>query len=303
MEDPMAQIRIIEPNIGVSAFLKRAICAKGKHLFTYTPEVETVTKNNKAGAWSQKNDLFRIAYDNEEWGQHRISKDSFSGKTRLYYQLLMCGTPNTQRAFFSDVESGLVGRVIHVSLPDMMGARMPNFKPWTKEQEDEVKRLCMDLMDETGEMELPLINKALDDWDEQKRQEYLETLRPSLDIFRRRAALNGFRAGMLAYVLYGRQETEGAIKFAVWVAERTLHYQMELFGSRLDALQNTNVMEGGIVRNVKYLEQLSQEFTKEEFSALRVANHQSADVRCVIHRWVKEGKIVKIGRNLWRKRQ
>ena len=140
-----------------------------------------------------------------------------------------------------------------------------------------------------------------DEWDEQKRQEYLETLRPSLDIFRRRAALNGFRAGMLAYILDGHRESEGVVKLAVWGAERTLYYQLELFGSRLDALQNTNVMEGGPVRNVKYLELLSQEFTKEEFSSLRVANHQSADVRYVIHRWVKEGKILKIGRNVWRK--
>ena len=79
VENPCSQIRIIEPNIGVSAFLERALYAKGKHLFTYAPEIETVLKNNKGGAWTEKNDLFRLAYDNKPWGQHRISKDSFSG--------------------------------------------------------------------------------------------------------------------------------------------------------------------------------------------------------------------------------
>ena len=83
VENPQAAIRIIEPNIGVSAFLERAIYAKGKHLFTYAPEIETVLKNNKGGAWTEKNDLFRLAYDNKPWGQHRISKDSFSGKVTL----------------------------------------------------------------------------------------------------------------------------------------------------------------------------------------------------------------------------
>ena len=39
VENPCAQIRIIEPNIGVSAFLERALYAKGKHLFTYAPEI------------------------------------------------------------------------------------------------------------------------------------------------------------------------------------------------------------------------------------------------------------------------
>ena len=107
VENPCAQIRIIEPNIGVSAFLERALYAKGKHLFTYAPEIETVLKNNKGGAWTEKNDLFRLAYDNKPWGQHRISKDSFSGKVTLYYNMVMCGTPNKCRAFFADAESGL----------------------------------------------------------------------------------------------------------------------------------------------------------------------------------------------------
>ena len=108
VENPCSQIRILEPNIGVSAFLERALYAKGKHLFTYAPEIETVLKNNKGGAWTEKNDLFRLAYDNKPWGQHRISKDSFSGKVTLYYNMVMCGTPNKCRAFFADAESGLV---------------------------------------------------------------------------------------------------------------------------------------------------------------------------------------------------
>ena len=229
VENPCSQIRIIEPNIGVSAFLERALYAKGKHLFTYAPEIETVLKNNKGGAWTEKNDLFRLAYDNKPWGQHRISKDSFSGKVTLYYNMVMCGTPNKCRAFFADAESGLVSRVTPVILPDMVGAKMPQFVPWTKEEEERIKRQCLCLMDEEGEVDLPLINKAIEEWDEGKRQEYLQTLRYSLDVFRRRAALNGFRAGLVAYLLEGRQETERAIKFALWYAERCLHYQLDLW--------------------------------------------------------------------------
>ena len=136
VDNPCAQIRIIEPNIGVSAFLERALYAKGKHLFTYAPEIETVLKNNKGGAWTEKNDLFRLAYDNKPWGQHRISKDSFSGKVTLYYNMVMCGTPNKCRAFFADAESGLVSRVTPVILPDMVGAKMPQFKAWSQEDEE-----------------------------------------------------------------------------------------------------------------------------------------------------------------------
>ena len=300
VENPCSQIRIIEPNIGVSAFLERALYAKGKHLFTYAPEIETVLKNNKGGAWTEKNDLFRLAYDNKPWGQHRISKDSFSGKVTLYYNMVMCGTPNKCRAFFADAESGLVSRVTPVVLPDMMGAKMPQFKAWTKEEEEKVKRQCLCLMDEEGEVSLPLINKAIEEWDEGKRQEYLQTLRPSIDVLRRRAALNGFRAGLVAYLLEGRKETERAIKYAVWYAERCLHYQLQIYGDKIDALNN-KLSPQASKGNIRYLDALPKEFTKEDLVNLRLANNESPVVKTIIYRWMKEGVIVKVGTNLWQK--
>ena len=301
VENPCSQIRIIEPNIGVSAFLERALYAKGKHLFTYAPEIETVLKNNKGGAWTEKNDLFRLAYDNKPWGQHRISKDSFSGKVTLYYNMVMCGTPNKCRAFFADAESGLVSRVTPVVLPDMTGAKMPEFKAWTKEEEEKVKRQCLCLMDEEGEVELPLINKAIEEWDESKRQEYLQTLRYSLDVLRRRAALNGFRAGIIAYLLEGRKETDRAIKFAVWYAERCLHYQLQIYGDKIDALHNGAISPQASKGNIRYLDALPKEFTKEDLVNLRLANNESAVVKTIIYRWGKEEKVKKIGPNLWAK--
>ena len=301
VENPCSQIRIIEPNIGVSAFLERALYAKGKHLFTYAPEIETVLKNNKGGAWTEKNDLFRLAYDNKPWGQHRISKDSFSGKVTLYYNMVMCGTPNKCRAFFADAESGLVSRVTPVVLPDMTGAKMPQFKDWTKEEEEKIKRQCLCLMDEEGEVDLPLINKAIEEWDESKRQEYLQTLRYSLDVLRRRAALNGFRAGIIAYLLEGRKETDRAIKFALWYAERCLHYQLQIYGDKIDALHNGAISLQASKGNIRYLDALPKEFTKEDLVNLRLANNESAVVKTIICRWVKEEKIKKIGPNLWSK--
>ena len=300
-QNPCSQIRIIEPNIGVSAFLERALYAKGKHLFTYAPEIETVQKNNRGGAWTEKNDLFRLAYDNKPWGQHRISKDSFSGKVTLYYNMVMCGTPNKCRAFFADAESGLVSRVTPVVLPDMVGARMPEFKAWTKDEEERVKRQCLCLMDEEGEVSLPLINKAIAEWDESKRQEYLQTLRYSLDVLRRRAALNGFRAGIIAYLLEGRQETERAIKFALWFAERCLYYQLQIYGDKIDALYNGSLSMKAAKGNIRYLDTLPLEFTKEDLVGMRLANGESPVVKTIICRWVKEGKIEKTGPNLWKK--
>ena len=213
----------------------------------------------------------------------------------------MCGTPNKCRAFFADAESGLVSRVTPVLLPDMVGAKMPKFKVWTKEEEEKVKRQCLCLMDEEGEVPLPLINQAIEEWDEGKRQEYLQTLRYSIDVLRRRAALNGFRAGIIAYLLEGRQETERAIKFAVWYAERCFHYQLLIYGNKIDALRDGAISAQASKGNIRYLDALPKEFSKEDLVNLRLANGESAVVKTIICRWVKEEKIVKIDTNLWQK--
>ena len=215
--------------------------------------------------------------------------------------MVMCGTPNKCRAFFADAESGLVSRVTPVLLPDMVGAKMPKFKAWTKEEEEKVKRQCLCLMDEEGEVNLPLINQAIEEWDEGKRQEYLQTLRYSLDVLRRRAALNGFRAGIIAYLLEGRQETERAIKFAVWYAERCFHYQLLIYGNKIDALRDGAISAQASKGNIRYLDALPKEFSKEDLVNLRLANGESAVVKTIIYRWVKEGKIVKTDTNLWQR--
>ena len=163
-----------------------------------------------------------------------------------------------------------------------------------------MKRQCLCLMDEEGEVELPLINKAIEEWDESKRQEYLQTLRYSLDVLRRRAALNGFRAGIIAYLLEGHKETERAIKFALWYAERCLHYQLQIYGNKIDALHNGMLSTQSAKGNVRYLDALPKEFTKEDLVSLRLSNNESPVVKTIICRWGKEGLIEKIGTNLWR---
>ena len=120
-------------------------------------------------------------------------------------------------------------------------------------------------------------------------------------MLRRRAALNGFRAGIVAYLLEGRQETERAVKFALWYAERCLHYQLQLYGDKLDALHNSTLSPQASRGNVRNLDALPKEFTKEDLVGLRLASNESPMVRTIIYRWVKEGKVVKTGANLWQK--
>jgi hypothetical protein len=53
--------------------------------------------------------------------------------------------------------------------------------------------------------------------------------------------------------------------------------------------------------NIRYLDALPKEFTKEDLISLRLSNNESPVVKTIICRWSKEGLIEKIGTNLWRK--
>ena len=53
--------------------------------------------------------------------------------------------------------------------------------------------------------------------------------------------------------------------------------------------------------NIRYLDALPKEFTKEDLVSLRLSNNESPVVKTIIYRWGKEGKIEQIDANLWRK--
>lgn len=53
--------------------------------------------------------------------------------------------------------------------------------------------------------------------------------------------------------------------------------------------------------NIRYLDALPKEFTKEDLVGLRLSNNESPVVKTIIYRWVKESMVEKIGINLWRK--
>ena len=91
------------------------------------------------------------------------------------------------------------------------------------------------------------------------------------------------------------------MKFALWYAERCLHYQLQIYGDKIDALHNSALSTQASKGNVRYLDALPKEFTKEDLVGLRLANNESPVVKTIIYRWVKENQILKIGTNLWQK--
>lgn len=286
---PKGIIRCVPATISITKLLMRLDNARGLHLFAVAEEIDTVTKAFKRG-FSSYGDLLRVAFDNGRYGQDYASDTSFSGIVNVYYNTLFSGTPKAMRRFYPDVEDGLVSRVCFVQLPDQFGKPMPLWG-----QLSEKARAVVDLQKERLDrvsvvdnavqpdhiLELPFLNRALDRWLRQQQEEALRTADRTRDIFCRRAAVVGFRAGMLAWFLYGEKDTpvyrRRTIDFARWIAtqmlnQHLLRFQIEGTGS------NTNRWE-------EAYNLLHDEFSRDELQQALRATGSNSPAKTVVYRW------------------
>lgn len=302
-EDPRPCIRLLPPSVSVAKLLQRLDYAGGRHLLTFAEEIDTLTKSNRSGTWAQKSDIYRNAFDNAEYGQDYMSDASYSTITRVYYNLLVLGTPRAVSRFFNDVEDGLVSRVLFAEIPNQAGKRMPKFGKFTASAEKRVDAIVERLMQMKDCYELGYLNKAMDEWLEQRRLDFLRTQNMALEIFRRRAAVIGFRAGMVAVACY---ETGCAIdeknklrydrrvkSFALWVANYALTALLSRFGEKMDEVQRDTAPRKRTVYTDLFAE-LAVTFTSDDLRACVRRNGVKSPIRQILYCWRQNDIIAKV---------
>ena len=288
-QKPKGIIRYVPATISITKLLQRLENARGLHIFAFAEEIDTVTKAFKRG-FSSYGDLLRVAFDNGLYGQDYASTESFSGLVTAYYNTLFSGTPKAMRRFYPDVEDGLVSRVCFVMLPDQFGKPMPVWGELKEKEMEEVMRQLerldrVSIVDNTVQpdhvMDMTFLNKDLKKWLTEQQEEAVRTNDRTRDVFCRRSAVVGFRAGMLAWFLYGEKSTplnrKRTCAFARWVAnqmltQHLLRFEIDGTGSNLNPWENI-------------FEQLPEEFTRDELEQQLKANGATSTVRMVIHKW------------------
>ena len=305
-EDPHACPRNNGIAISIAKLLQLLTYAEGKHLIGIGEEMDTLVKSERAGVWSQKSDIYRLAFDNAEYGQAYMSDASFNAHIKVYYNLLLTGTPNSLKRFFKDLENGLATRVCFAQLPDTSFTEIPVFAPYTDDEKEEIIRWARRLDSEQGTIVCPEVGKVISDWLEKKRQQAIDADSHAMDILRRRSAVMGFRAGMLCYLLEDHNYTDIVGQFAEWVAEYVFRNQMELWGDQMEQ-ELTGALEvissdRGSVRSL--LDSLPEEFTAADLIKLRARKGQSvkgSSISMVLNRWRATNRIEKINETTWRK--
>ena len=305
-EDPHACPRNNGVAISIAKLLQLLTYAEGKHLIGIGEEMDTLVKSERAGVWSQKSDIYRLAFDNAEYGQAYMSDSSFNAHIKVYYNLLLTGTPNSMKRFFKDLENGLATRVCFAQLPDTSFTEIPVFAPYTEAERTEIIRWARQLDAEQGTLVCPQLDKVIGDWLERKRQQAMEADSHAMDTLRRRAGVMGFRAGMLCYLLENHKYTKTVGQFAEWVAEYVFRNQMELWGDQMEQELTgaLDIISGERGSAASLLALLPNEFTTSDLIKLRARKGQSVKnnaICMVLNRWKTNRKIEQVAEATWKK--
>ena len=289
-------------NVSIVKLLQLLAYSEGKHLIGIGEEIDTLVKSERAGVWSQKSDIYRLGFDNAKYGQNYMSDTSFSANVPVYYNLLLTGTPGGMYRFFKDVEDGLVTRFCFAQLPDMFGADIPAFENYTPAEEREIIEIATRLDGAEGFIACSHIGNRIRRWLNEKRELAIREDSRAIDTLRKRSAVIGYRAGMLAYLLNGQKYDKEVGEFTVWVAEYVFQNQMQLFGCKFEEVAQTAIKVAEKSSQVSsLLAQLPQNFTRSELMAVRARNGQSTRVDMVISRWKASGFITQTAKNTYRK--
>ena len=306
-DDPKVLIRVVPITISCSTLLKRLKNSRGHTLFSFGEELDTLRKTNGAGSWSSKYDIYRLAFDplDSKWGQDYNSDQAESGVVCVAYNWTMLGTDGAVRKCFKNdnIENGLSSRMLLAEMPDSSFAKMPKYRKRTTVDENRIQQAVSRLRSYTGYVDTPKLRHAIEEWCEQKRIEAAKDIDHVKDVYRRRAAVIGFRCGVVFHLLTGNmKESKACTDFAVMMAQYSMEQQIRTFGSILqnqyvDAEQESK--RYGCNRSI--FDQLPPTFTIDDVIALKAKTVSHNAIVKIVSRWNIDGWVEKIDATHWSK--
>ena len=302
-DDPKVLIRMVPVTVSCSTLLKRFKYANGHCLYSFGEELDTLRKTNGAGSWSSKYDIYRLSFDNGEWGQDYNSDQAESGVVKVAYNWTMLGTNGAMRKCFKqdNIENGLSSRVLVAEMPDSSFSKMPKFGKRSAGDEARINEAVTKLRSYSGFIDTPRLRKAIERWVEEKRVEAAKDIDRVKDTYRKRAAVIGFRCGVICRLLEGK-ESNRCLQFATAMAEYCLQQQISAFGEALskeyveakDECQRYGA-------NHSVFDHLAPVFTMDDLRAMKRGFCGESALRNIITRWRRDGWIEKTDSRHWKK--
>ena len=288
-DKPTPCMRVLSATSSNGMLLERAKSSLGQPLCVITEEIDESGRANRNGAWADKSDIYRKAFDGATWGQDYLT---YSGCVKLFVNLVFAGTYVSVRNYFSNVENGLMTRFFFTEMARDLGRNVE--MRWEGETADDRKAaaIVQDLYEKGSTIDipapeniisvaLPKAKKAAYDFNEEKIAEW-EASGPdeehrdtAIDLLRRRAAVTIFRASQIMYALEGGKETTQGMAMARWFGNEAFLNQYIMFGDQINEMSRANdaisrkqdIAASRVARNnalFRLLDKLPEEFTNTD---------------------------------------
>ena len=333
---PHVMVRIMPAINSLPEFLEKMRDNHGFHMFTMAEEVDTFKKGSSSGG-ADKSDLFRTAWDNSEYGQSFKSAATFKGMVKVYYNILLTGTPGAVKKYYSNVEDGMVTRISICEIENQQFAKFQAWKQLTKKQLEIIDNFVdrcdfntyrdpLDMTEDDAHLydssssnfdknvkwkfnlkdkqkiDMQWVFPTILEWLEKTRLQASIDYDQAADTFRRRTAVKGFRMAMVCMCCWAqvRDREKKIIKdFIVWFMDRDLQESLKMFGNAYNDLQN-QVSEKAKHHQSLY-QSLSTEFTKNDLIAQCIKQGVHSKIKVILFRWRKDGVIQKLTEDKYKK--
>ena len=182
---------------------------------------------------------------------------------------------------------------------------MPKYDVSTPEDEEEIQKAVTRLRSFTGFVDTPRLRRRIEQWVEAKRVEAAKDIDHVKDTYRRRAAVIGFRCGVIFHLLSGcDKESRACLDFAEMMAEYCLAQQIKVFGNMLQKQYANSITEcRRATVNHSIFDQLTPAFTIEDLAALKNEPISRNALVKIISRWRRDGWVEKVDSNHYAKVQ
>ena len=288
-DKPTPCMRVLSATSSNGMLLERAKASLGQPLCVITEEIDESSRANRNGAWADKSDIYRKAFDGAVWGQDYLT---YSGSVKLFVNLVFAGTYVSVRNYFSNVENGLMTRFFFTEMARDLGHNVE--VRWDGETKDDRRaaELVQSLYEQGSTIDipapeniisfqLPKAKKAAFDFNEEKIQEWVASgpdedhRDAAIDLLRRRAAVTIFRASQIMYALEGNRETAAGMAMARWYGNEAFLNQYIMFADQIndaaranDAIQRKQDIAASRVARTnalfRLLDALPDEFSRED---------------------------------------
>lgn len=306
-KDPHYGLRVLNPISTKAALLENIKNNRGKRAIMTVPEIDALSRrDNWANDYGQ---LERLMFDTDWGGQDTKSATATSALVRMGVNIATSGTPRAVMRHYANTEDGLTSRIGICTFPHSSNGSEEE-RPRSEANLKKIEKIQQTLMAEEPQekpYEVKKLLKTMLEWCDRMGKVSDMLGNPAIGIYRKRAAVMGFRAGCILWLLDGKKVTPRALEFALWVASYVLYNQLKFFGNSLNRAieKNREIMQAkapNLSASQFVFSTIPDNFTYAQVTnALTLQGQLGSGYRTIVSRWKENGWVTCIGRGIFMK--